>query len=76
MARVPQRTKVLNYMMKNGSITPLDAFREFNCMRLAARISDLKEKDKVEIDDVMESYKNQEGANIRYKRYFLRKDQY
>ena len=29
-------------MLKRGPITPLDAIREAKCMRLAARIADLK----------------------------------
>lgn len=38
-----QTTKILNYMLKGNSITPIDALRKFDCFRLAARISDLKE---------------------------------
>ena len=37
-----QCEKILDYMRSNGSITPLDALREFGCMRLASRINDLK----------------------------------
>lgn len=37
-----QSEKILDYIRENGSITPLDALREFGCMRLASRISDLK----------------------------------
>ena len=37
-----QTDKILMYMQTEGEITPLDALREFNCMRLAARISDLR----------------------------------
>ena len=37
-----QTDKILLYMQTEGEITPLDALREFNCMRLAARISDLR----------------------------------
>ena len=37
-----QCEKILDYMRLNGSITPLDALREFGCMRLASRITDLK----------------------------------
>lgn len=73
MVKKAQCNKILNYMIEHGSITPLDAFREFRCMRLAARIADLKE-DEIPIDGVMESYKNQDGETVRYKRYFLRKE--
>ena len=37
-----QETKILNFMLKGNSITPIDALRKFDCFRLAARISDLK----------------------------------
>ena len=33
---------ILEYMQSHGSITPLDALREFGCMRLSARILDLR----------------------------------
>ena len=38
-----QCERILQYMHENGSITPLDAMREFGCMRLGARIYDLKQ---------------------------------
>ena len=33
---------ILEYMEKHGSITPLEAQRELGCMRLGARIWDLR----------------------------------
>lgn len=35
---------VLDYLEQFGSITPLEAFYAFNCMRLGARIADLRER--------------------------------
>lgn len=37
-----QTEKVLAYIEKYGSISPLEALRDFGCMRLASRITDLK----------------------------------
>ena len=37
-----QTDMILRYMQDVGEITPVDAMREFGCMRLAARISDLR----------------------------------
>ena len=37
-----QNDKILEYMKKHGSITSLEAVRNFGCLRLAARISDLR----------------------------------
>lgn len=41
----PKRTQcemALEYLQKFGSITPLEALTAFNCLRLSARVSDLK----------------------------------
>lgn len=37
-----QNEKVLRHLQEFGSITPLDALKEYSIMRLASRISDLK----------------------------------
>lgn len=34
--KMTQCEKILKYIDENGSITPLDALREFGCMRLAS----------------------------------------
>ena len=40
--KTTQCKQILAYMERHGSITPLDALREFGCMRLSARILDLR----------------------------------
>ena len=37
-----QAKKIGEYLLSGGKITSLDAFRDFNCSRLAARIHDLR----------------------------------
>ena len=37
-----QNSAILKHLKKGKSITALDAFLNFNCMRLAARINDLR----------------------------------
>ena len=37
-----QETKILNFMLKGNSITPIEALRKFNCWRLSGRIFDLR----------------------------------
>ena len=37
-----QNQKIANYLNKGKSLTPIQALNKFNCFRLAARISDLK----------------------------------
>ncbi len=63
-----QCNKVLHFIETEGSITPLDALREFGCMRLASRVSDLKRKGYPIIRE-METAKNRYGEPIRYARY-------
>lgn len=68
-----QCEKILNYIRLNGSITPLDALREFGCMRLASRINDLKNQG-YDIIMKMESSKNRYGDTVRFARYTLKGD--
>lgn len=65
-----QAEKVLQYMKDYGSITPIEAADEFGCMRLAARIADLKE-DGVKIKREMVSRKNRYGETVSFARYRL-----
>lgn len=63
-----QIEKIINYIEVEGSITPLDALREFGCMRLASRMSDLKRLGYPVISK-METAKNRRGEPVRYARY-------
>lgn len=65
-----QCEKILQYIEETGSITPLDAMREFGCMRLASRICDLK-KAGYNIKREMETGKNRNGEPVLYARYTL-----
>lgn len=61
-----QTKLILEYMRKNGSITPMEALRWCDgCFRLAARISNLKDAGH-KITTVMTSENGK-----RYARYFL-----
>lgn len=65
-----QTDKILMYMQTEGEITPLDALREFNCMRLAARISDLR-KAGHKIGRRIEKGTNRFGEVVHYAVYWL-----
>lgn len=65
---------ILRYLREEGSITPLDALREFGCMRLGARIYDLSRRGH-KITRSMESNYNRFGSKVRYARYSLQEDQ-
>ena len=63
-----QNERVLKYMRDFGSITQLEAIRDLGCMRLAARIDDLKREGHMICSDTEKS-KNRYGENTRYARY-------
>lgn len=65
-----QTEKILEFMKENGSITPMDALSEFGCMRLAARIADIR-ADGVNVVSTMEQSKNRYGETVRFARYRL-----
>lgn len=67
-----QNQKILRYMKQYGSITPLDALQEFGCMRLAARISDLRRMG-VRIKARTTASVNQYGEVVHFARYTLEK---
>lgn len=63
-----QNQKILQHMRLHGSITPLEALRDYGCMRLAARIADLR-KDGVMITAELEKGVGRDGEKIVYTRY-------
>lgn len=69
-ARPSQCELVLRYMRDFGAITPVDAIREFSCLRLGARIWDLKHAGH-KITSELVSSKNVYGQPVHYARYSL-----
>ena len=65
-----QCERILQYIEENGSITSLDAMREFGCMRLASRMCDLKRQG-YNVERKMEAAKNRYGENVSYARYTI-----
>lgn len=65
-----QNEMVLAYMKDNGSITPRQAVDELGCMRLGARIWDLKRRG-VKINKVMVTSSNRFGNDVRFARYSI-----
>ena len=63
-----QTKRILDYIDRFGSITPLDAMRDLGVMRLAARIQDLEHQG-VKINSVMETGVNRLGEKTHYARY-------
>ena len=59
---------ILQYMRDTGSITPWEAMREFGCMRLGARIYDLRRRGHG-IERTLVSDTNRYGKRVQYARY-------
>ena len=67
-----QNKQILEYMRENTFITPMEAMQKFGCMRLAARIADLKaEGHKIITEFGYHDSKRRPGKQVRYARYFL-----
>ena len=65
-----QAERVLKYMRDFGSITQLEAIRDISCMRLGARIFDLK-REGYAIKKETETSKNRYGEDTSYARFRL-----
>lgn len=63
-----QTDMVLRYMQETGSITPWEAMREFGCMRLGARIYDLKRRG-VAVRTELITEQNRFGKRVQFAKY-------
>ena len=66
-----QTQRILKHLETVGSITPREALDLFGCMRLGARIWDLKRAG-YPIMKTMETRKNRNGERVSYARYTLK----
>jgi len=64
-----QNEQILNYLKDGNSITPKTAYEKFNCMRLGARIHDLRKTN--DIISIPTSYKNESGNYVTFATYRL-----
>ena len=65
-----QCEKVLAYMKQFGSITQLQALQDIGCMRLASRISDLRQQG-FAIGRRIKTGKNRYGDSVSFAEYYL-----
>lgn len=68
-----QVQRIVDYIKKHGGITSLDATRDLGIIRLASRISEMKE-DGYKIESQWVKVKNRYGETNRVKRYSLKGD--
>lgn len=66
-----QTERILKYINDFGSITSLQAMQDLGVVRLASRITDLKQAG-YEIDSEYVHSKNRYGEPMRYKRYYMK----
>lgn len=66
-----QRFQIMRHLKENGSITQLEALREYGIMRLASRISELKQRGEP-IERVMRAAQNKYGETVHYAEYKLK----
>ena len=65
-----QCDKVLEYMRQFGSITQIQALSDIGCMRLASRISDLRQQG-YPIGRRIKTGKNRYGESVSFAEYYL-----
>lgn len=68
-----QCEKVLEYMRQFGSITQLQALQDIGCMRLASRITDLRQQGYA-IGRRIKTSKNRYGDSVSFAEYYLEED--
>lgn len=68
-----QCDRILQYLEDFGSITQLQAIADLGCMRLASRISDLKQ-DGHPIRRRMVAGKNRYGERTTFAEYYIEKE--
>jgi len=65
-----QADRIVEYMKEHGGITSLDAARDLGCMRLGARIFEIKERG-IEVKSEFINVENRFGEICRVKRYWI-----
>lgn len=69
-----QKQRVLDFMKRHGSITPVDAFTELGVMRLSAVVFDLKRAGYPICTEIEQSM-NRYDEPVRYARYRLKSEE-
>lgn len=70
MSKSSQEDRIVDYMQRFGGITQLEALRDLGVMRLASRVSALRQKG-VAIKSETVTIKNRFGEECRISRYSL-----
>lgn len=68
--KAKQTDLILSYMKRFGSINPMEAMSDIGCMRLAARIADLKAEGHKITSTIVEGC-NRFGETVHFSEYSL-----
>ena len=68
-----QGERVIEYIKRFGSITPMEAFSDLGITKLATRISELR-KEGMEFNKEFIKSKNRFGEKVHYMRYSFPKE--
>ena len=71
--KTTQCDRILQYIEDFGSITQLQAIADLGCMRLASRVSDIKQMG-YPIRKRMVAGKNRYGEKTHYAEYYIEKE--
>ena len=71
--KTTQCNRILQYIEDFGSITQLQAIADLGCMRLASRVSDIKQMG-YPIRKRMVAGKNRYGEKTHYAEYYFEKE--
>lgn len=63
-----QNERILRHMQDFGSITSMEAFTEYGCTRLSARIKDLRDAG-IPVQASRETRTNRYGEKVSFARY-------
>ena len=66
-----QEERIIDYIRKFGSISPMEAFQDLGITKLATRVSEMSRKG-VEFNKCLEKTRNRFGESVSYMRYSLR----
>lgn len=65
----PQERDVYTHLEENGAITPLEAYRDYGILRLAAIVYTLKNKHGCDIVTKARTGYNRDGRKVRFAEY-------
>ena len=71
MAKRPtQKDRILDFIKKHGSITPMDAYGQLGITKLSTRVGEMR-REGIEFKIIIEHGINQVGVPMHYARYSL-----